>query len=577
MNNNIFLAIIISLAIWIGFDHYFIKPNQDAMKRQQISKQIQATTGAPDAVSSAVSHELKHRDEIIEDTPRIRFSTNAILGSLNLKGARFDDAVLKGYFTEDGQNIILLSPVGSDDPHRAYYADFNWLSGDKTLRLPEASTVWTADRQEIKPGVPVRLTWNSPDRLLFERLISVDEEQMFTITDFVTNNSGKAVTLFPYGALARHGVPFDFHNSKIIQEGPIGVFNGTLEEISYEKIMDSKEGRHPYKTKGGWVGITDKYWLAALIPPQSEQLAASFAYSGTGAKKQEHGFFQADYRQNAVVIAPDTTAEVTARLFVGAKKIELLDKYSDEFSIPHFDKAIDFGWFYFLTRPFLYILTFLESATGSMALAILVFTVLLKIVTLPLSQKSYRSMAKMRELQPELKSIQERFGSDKMRQSQEIMQLYKREQVNPMSGCVPMFIQIPIFFALYKVLYVSIEMWQAPFFGWISNMAEPDPTSVFTFFGLIPITLPGFLQIGAWPVIMGFTMWLQQKLSPQPQDKTQANVFLIMPFLFTFMLAHMPAGLVIYWTWSNILGIGQQWYIIKNEERKRGIKKEPAK
>ena len=577
MNNNIFLAIVISVAIWLGFNHYFIKPQQEAMENQRISKEQKSSGGVPDAVSAAIIQELKARDEIIASDSRIRFSTNAILGSLNLKGARFDDVILKNYFKnpdDPNSNIVLLSPVGSDDPHRASYADFNWLASDKSLRLPDASAVWTADRQEIKPDVPVKLVWNSPDSLLFERIISVDEEQMFTITDLVTNKSEKSVTLYPYGAVARHGIPFDSHDSAVVQEGPIGVFKGTLEELSYNKMIDSKEDRLSHETKGGWVGITDKYWLMSLVPPQSENITASFAYSGAGAKRPELGFFQADYRHNnPIVISPGTTSEVTSRLFVGAKKIELLDKYADEFSIPNFDKAIDFGWFYFLTRPFLYLLTILDKTTGSMALAILVFTVLLKIVTLPLSQKSYRSMAKMRELQPEIKSIQERFGEDKMRLSQEIMQLYKREQVNPMSGCFPMIIQIPIFFALYKVLYVNIEMWQAPFYGWISNMAEPDPTSVFTLFGLIPIQLPYFLQVGAWPVIMGLTMFLQQKLSPQPQDKTQANVFIIMPFLFTFMLAHMPAGLVIYWTWSNILGIAQQWYIIKSEEKKRGIKK----
>ena len=392
---------------------------------------------------------------------------------------------------------------------------------------------------------------------------------MFTVTDRVANKGGAAVTLYPFGTVARQGIPVTLGGVSVVHEGALGVLGGTLEEYKYKKLIDSE--KKVEESTGGWLGITDKYWLVAMIPPQDEKVTAEFAYNRAGAAKPENGFFQSDFRGSPMNVAAGGSVEHVTHLFAGVKKVDRLDRYADQYSIPHFDRAIDFGWFYFLTRPFLYLLTMLAAAVGSIGVAILLFTVLLKFVTLPLSLKSYHSMARMKALQPEMKRIQERFAEDKMRQSQEMMELYKREKVSPLSGCVPMVIQIPIFFALYKVLYVSIEMRQAPFFGWIQDMSVPDPTSVFNLCGLIPVDLPSALHIGVWPIFMGISMLLQQRLSPQPADKSQARIFMIMPVIFTYMLAGMPAGLVIYWTWSNLLGIGQQWFIMSGDAKKRGV------
>ena len=353
-------------------------------------------------------------------------------------------------------------------------------------------------------------------------------------------------------------------------KGRSGVVDGALEEYKYKKLID--DGKKIVESTGGWLGITDKYWLVAMVPPQDDHLTAEFAFNKNGQADLNQGFFQSDFRGAALKIEAGASLDRTTQVFAGAKRVRLLDSYADQFHIPHFDKAIDFGWFYFLTKPFLFLLEFLGGWLGSFGLAILVFTVGLKLVTLPLSLKSYHSMSRMKALQPEMKRLQERFADDKARQSQEMMELYKREKVSPVSGCLPTVIQIPIFFALYKVLYVGIELRQAPFYGWIRDMSVQDPTSVFSAFGLLPFALPAAMQIGVWPILMGCSMFAQQRLSPQPPDKTQANMFMIMPVVFTYMLAHMPAGLVIYWTWSNLLSIIQQWFIMHRDAAKKGVK-----
>jgi YidC/Oxa1 family membrane protein insertase len=387
---------------------------------------------------------------------------------------------------------------------------------------------------------------------------------MFTITDRVVNKSAQAVTLYPYAAVARQGdhTTLDGH---VILEGGIGVLSGTVEEFSFSNL--TKELKRKAESPGGWIGMTDKYWLTAIIPPQDKVMRVTYSYDGPENPTPSNGHFQSDYRGEAVVVKAGGDAAVTTHFFAGAKLLKTLDGYAGQYNIPHFDKAIHFGWFYFLTKPFLYVLDWLGTKSGSFAMAILIFTVLLKLATLNLSIKSYKSMAKMKALQPEILKLQERYADDKMRFSQEQMALFAREKVNPMSGCVPMLIQIPIFFALYKVLFVSIELRQAPFWGWISDMSLPDPTNLFTLFGLIPVTLPSFMPaLGAWPLFMGLSMFLQQKMSPQPPDKVQARMFLFMPIFFTFLLSHSPAGLVIYWTWSNLLSIAQQAYIMRRHD-----------
>jgi YidC/Oxa1 family membrane protein insertase len=394
---------------------------------------------------------------------------------------------------------------------------------------------------------------------------------MFTLTDRVANKGGSPVTLYPFALVARQGNPAP-KPSSILHEGPLGVVNGTLEEYKYKKLIE--DGKVAEETDGGWLGVTDKYWLTAIVPPQDQKMAMKFAYDRNGQVDPNQGVFQADYRGAAVTVAPGASTEYAVRFFAGAKRVRVLDYYADKYHIPHFDRAIDFGWFYFLTKPFLYLLEWLGRALGSMGIAILVFTVVLKVLALPLSLKSFHSMSRMKALQPEIKRLQERFKDDQMRQSQEMMALYQREKVSPFSGCLPTLIQIPIFFALYKVLYVGIELRQVPFYGWIKDMSLPDPTSLLTLFGLVhwaPPDMLNVLNIGLWPILMGCSMFLQQKLSPQPPDPSQARMFMFMPIIFTFMLARMPAGLVIYWTWSNLLSIAQQWYIMRQDLRKRTI------
>lgn len=571
-NSNLLIAVTLSVLILVGFQYFFVKPQQEQYKQYQqaqAEKKVQALK-APEVEAAAAP---RNRDLVVKDNPRIAITTEELQGSINLKGAKLDDLSFVKYHEtiEPGSpKIILLSPSGSASPHAPYYAEFSWLAEKSDVAVPTSTSEWKSDSKSLTEKRPVKLTWDNGRGLVFERTIAVDEEFMFTLTDRVINKGNEEVTLYPFGLIARQGNPANDHIlSNILYEGPLGSINGTMEEHSYKTLME--KGKITSDTQGGWLGITDKYWLVAMMPPQDEKISASFAFNAAADQDPTKGRFQNDFRGSAMTIAPGKDIEHVTHLFAGAKRLRLIDHYASAYKIPHFDRAIDFGWFYFLTKPFLYFLAFLGSLFGSFGLAILVFTVLLKLVTLPLSAKSYHSMSKMKLLAPEMKRLQERFADDKLRQSQEMMELYKREKVNPMSGCMPTLIQIPIFFALYKVLYVGIEMRHAPFYGWIKDLAAPDPTSVLNLFGLIPWTLPTAMHIGIWPLLMGISMFLQQKLSPQPPDKTQARMFMFMPILFTYMLAQMPSGLVIYWTWSNLLSIAQQWWIMRKDLKNKKV------
>jgi YidC/Oxa1 family membrane protein insertase len=572
-NNNFVIALVLSALILVGFQYFYIKPQQERFRQQAVLQAgSQNATGPKEAAAiAAASNAPRERTAVIKENQRIAINTPELHGSIDLKGARFDDLQLIKYretTVPDSPSITLLSPSGSAEPFWPYYASFSWLS-DGSVAVPDNDSEWKANGKELSQEHPLILTFDNGKGLTFQRTITVDDHFMFTITDDVKNNAHDAVTLYPFGLIARQGNPVT-RSISVLHEGPLGVLGGTLEEWKYKKLMD--DGKKTADSKGGWLGITDKYWLVAMVPPQDEDLTATFSYNRAGQTDPNKGYFQTDFRGSPVTIAPGTSTQHVSRFFAGAKRLHLLDQYADHENIPHFDRAIDFGWFYFLTKPFLYLLDFLGRLFGSFGIAILVFTVMLKLVTLPLSLKSYHSMARMKALQPEMKRIQERFADDKVKQSQEMMDFYKREKVNPMAGCVPQLIQIPIFFALYKVLYVGIELRQAPFFGWIKDMSVPDPTSALTLFGAIPVTLPTAFHIGVWPILMGCSMFLQQRLSPQPPDKAQARMFMFMPILFTYMLAQMPAGLVIYWTWSNLLSILQQAFIMRKDARLKGAR-----
>jgi YidC/Oxa1 family membrane protein insertase len=450
--------------------------------------------------------------------------------------------------------------------------------------------VWTADdAQSLTPERPVVLTWDNGQGLVFRREIGVDARSMFTVKDSVENRGAAPVTLYPYGLVSRHGKPTTL-GYYVLHEGMIGVLGEQgLQEYTYDNVEkeppiagQATRGKAWNGVVGGFLGITDKYWAAAVVPDQNQPYQGSFTMRQEGPAK----IYQANMLGDAKTLQPGATAESTQRLFAGAKETAAVDAYQQNLGIKSFDLIIDWGWFYFITKPLFRLLDFFFRLFGNFGVAILIVTVLIKIVFLPLANKSYRSMAKMKAVQPEMLAIRERYGDDKMKQQQALMELYKKEKINPVAGCWPVLIQIPVFFALYKVLFVTIEMRHAPFFGWIRDLAAPDPTSIFNLFGLLPFAVPEFLLVGVWPLIMGVTMWLQMKMNPTPPDPIQQQMFAWMPVIFTFMLASFPAGLVIYWAWNNFLSILQQYFIMKRNGVKvelwdnlRGVfaKKAPAK
>jgi YidC/Oxa1 family membrane protein insertase len=574
---NLILAIVLSMAVLFGFEHFFGSKAPDPT--QQTAETSAGTSAggssvptpgaapsapgaattptAPGASVEQVATETRVK-ALAADTDRITIDTPSLNGSIRLKGGRIDDLTLVTYHeTTDptSPEITLLSPTGAPNP---YYAEFGWVTGDKGLKVPDANTVWTTSSKTLTDAAPVTLTWDNGQGLRFTRRISVDAHYMFTIEQMVENTQDTPRTLYPYGLIKRDGEPKTV-NFYILHEGPLGVFDGTLKEKKYSDLKD--DGEIKYTSEGGgWLGITDKYWLTALAMDQDMPSNARFLY----APKDTAAGYQTDYTSSkAYEVSPGTMVQVTNRFFAGAKEVDLLDAYTDKLGITNFDLAIDFGWFYFLTKPFFLALQFLHGILGNMGLAILGFTVFLKALFFPLANKSYRSMSKMKLLQPEMKKLQERFKDDRQRLNTEMMGLYKKEKVNPLAGCLPIVVQIPVFFALYKVLFVSIEMRHAPFYGWIKDLSAPDPTNIFTLFGLIPWDPPSMLMIGIWPVVMGITMFLQQKLNPAPADPTQAKIMMFLPLIFTFMLGHFAAGLVIYWSWNNTLSITQQWIIMR--------------
>ncbi len=566
--SNLMLAILLSLAVLLGFNYFVERPRLEALKaHQQRVAQIEAAPALP---AAEVPLAPRPREEILAEAPRLNINSPNLHGSLSLRGGRLDDLTLANYretLEKDSQEIVLFAPAGSKAPQDPYYAEFGWLSAEAGVLLPDANTLWQADQTQLTPENPVRLWWENGQGLRFEKTIALDAIMMFTITQRVINSSNKAVTLYPYSLLSRHRTPFT-HNMFILHEGPIGVTGQRLQELTYADMQ--KEPRREWQEKTDWLGFTDKYWLAALVPQQAGDMAR-LVYTETQGLPR----YQADIQGAPLRLAAGAAAEVSVKLFAGAKETRMLDYYADTQNIHMFDRAIDFGWFYFLTKPFFHALDFLGRLFGNFGIAILVFTVIVKLLFFPLANKSYESMSKLRALQPDMLKIRERFEKDPMRMNQEMMTLYQREKVNPMSGCLPMLVQIPVFFALYKVLFVNIEMRHAPFFGWVQDLSAPDPTNLFTLFGLLPWDAPGFLQLGAWPILMGVTMVLQMHLQPQPMDKLQQRIFMFLPVIFTFMLAHFAVGLVIYWAWSNLLSIGQQALIMQQMARK-DAKKETA-
>ena len=565
-NSNTFLAIGLSVLVLVLWQVFYIGPIvEEERKQAEIIAQREAVQSGQTAPSdnaaipqndtTTVKAPASNTENEAEEEKRLTIDTDLLIGSLNLRGARIDDLRLKKYKVENTENsplITLLSPRKSSNP---YFAEFGYLKSATAGDVPNPNTVWNTNANSLSANSSVTLDWTNENGIRFEREIALDDKYMFTITDRIANTSSDPIELTPYGRIARFGEP-DTQGIFVLHEGLIGHFgDDEYEEIDYSDLREDKE-LSLARTPRGWLGITDKYWAATLIPGSS--FKPRFFYSDTGAE-----LFQTDFVGESTSIAAGGSNEVSNQLFAGAKVTEIIDGYQEDLNIHNFDLMIDWGWFYFITKPLFWLIHWLHGLVGNFGLAILGATVIIKAIFLPLANMSYASMAKMKKVQPEMTEMRERYGDDKMKQQQEMMAIYKREKINPAAGCLPMLVQIPVFFALYKVLFVTIEMRHAPFFGWIQDLAAPDPTSIFNLFGLLPFEVGGLFLVGIWPVIMGITMFLQFQMNPAPPDPTQAMIFKWMPLVFTFMLASFPAGLVIYWAWNNTLSLIQQGIIMK--------------
>jgi YidC/Oxa1 family membrane protein insertase len=580
-NQNVIIAVFLSFLVILGWQFFIIGPKLEAERQRQQAELARTkdaipgtvegtqagqpatpapTAGAPAAAPSALPAAVPAvaRETAVAATQRVKIDTPSLKGSINLTGGRIDDLLLADYHvTVDPTSplVELFSPLGTEHP---YYAEVGWVGAEGGPSLPNAETVWQADRDTLRPGEEVTLSWDNGGGLLFKRTYAIDQKYMFTLRQTVENRSDNPVTLSPYGSISRVGTP-QTAGYYILHEGLIGYLGEEgLQEIKYNHLQETPSIT-PSKTASGWLGITDKYWGAALVPAQGQSFSPGFFRIGS----EEQPTYQAVFRADPMVVPAGSTGTSETRLFAGAKETALFDHYQATLNIPRFELMIDWGWFYFITKPLFKLIDWLYRFLGNFGLAILAVTVLVKAAFFPLANRSYASMTKMKKLQPEMVKLQERFKDDRMALQQAMMQLYKQEKVNPIAGCWPILIQIPVFFALYKVLFITIEMRHAPFFGWIRDLSAPDPTSIFNLFGLLAWTPPHFLMLGAWPLIMGVTMFVQMRMNPTPPDKTQAMIFNWMPVIFTFMLASFPAGLVIYWAWNNTLSVLQQGVIMR--------------
>ncbi|MFA1622184.1 membrane protein insertase YidC [Rhizobium mongolense] len=574
-NRNYFIAIALSVLIVLGWQFLYMNPRieaqrkaQEAQKAQQQSEQTQAPAAggqpAPQTSGAAPTGQAAAtatREEALAKAPRIAIDTEALSGSVNLAGARLDDLKLKGYHeTVDKSSpiITLFSPADTKD---GYFTELGYIGSDQTGAVPGPSTVWTApEGAKLTDKSPVTLTYTNDKGLTFARTISVDDRYMFTVTDKVTNSGSTSASISSYGRVTRYNKPTT-PSVYVLHEGFIGVIGDGLVESKYSAVEE--EAVTPAKSTGGWLGISDKYWAATIVPPQKSAYEARFSHFTDGQPR-----YQADYKEDAVTVAPGQSIELKNLVFAGAKEVPVIDGYEASYQIPRFDRLIDWGWFYFITKPMFKLMDFFFRYFGNFGVAILLTTIVVKGLFFPLASKQYASMANMKRVQPKMEELKAKFGDDRMGLQQAMMQLYKEEKINPIAGCWPIALQIPVFFALYKVIYITIEMRHAPFFGWIQDLSAPDPTTIVNLFGLLPFEAPALLHLGVWPLIMGVTMFVQMRMNPTPPDPTQAMIFNWMPLVFTFMLASFPAGLVIYWAWNNTLSVIQQGVIM----RRHGVK-----
>lgn len=555
---NVVLAIVLSMVVIFGWSAYF------APEPVVIQDNVEATKNSSNLVDGDInildeSVNVKKASETLQELDNefgsIKINTRKLSGSISLKGGRINDLVLNTYKqenTQDSEKVRLLSPRDTEKP---YFVDTGWV-GKKEL-VPTSKTLWNTTNSVLSVDNPVTLVWTNPQGVEFRKIYTIDEDYMISVKQEVVNKSETGIEFADYGLVARSSSDEGKKNMFILHDGPIGVLDGTLEEVDYSDVKDDK--KISYETTGGWIGFTDQFWLVTLIPQQQGSIKANFRYLN-------NGLYQSDFKNKGVYLKSGEKNSYEMRVFAGAKEINVLDKYEAQYNIPMFDRAVDFGWFYFLTKPFFHFLHYLSGLTGNVGFAILLITLIVKAFLFPLANKSYSSMAKMKVLAPRMEELKKQYGNDRQGLSQAMMKLYRDEKVNPMAGCLPMLIQIPIFFSLYKVLFVTLETRHAPFIGWVTDLSAPDSLGVLTGFGFIDWQVPAYLSIiniGVWPILMGISMWLQFKFNPKPTDPIQAKIFGWMPIVFTFMLATFPVGLVIYWTWNNTLSIAQQYTIQK--------------
>ena len=555
-NKNVLLAVILSTAILIGWSFYFENPEEAQRKRAEIQGKTETQTSIqkPEAPQPSKANPAKSisRNEALKESDRVLIENKNLSGSISLRGALIDDIILKNYretLDPNSKPIVLLSPKKYE---QGYFVESGWATTKSDIKVPDNNSLWQIkEGKKLTPNSPITLEWNSREGLIFSKKIEIDDKYLFKITETVRNDKNRAVDLFHYGQITKNAKPTT-ENFYILHEGLIGVVDKNLKEETYSAVEKEKK---TYNGKSGWFGITDKYWMSAIIPESGKSFKGEYSYTN-------------NYKANFIISEPNTinpqkSTTGNIKIFIGAKEVYPIDNYAEKEKIDRFDLAIDWGWFYFITKPLFFVIDYIFKIVGNFGVAIIILTALVRIVFFPLSNYSFKSMAKMKVLQPEMLRIKELYKDDVRRTQQEMMALYKREKVNPLSGCLPILVQIPIFFAVYKMLFVTLEMRHAPFFGWIKDLSAADPTTIFNFFGLIPWEPPTFLMIGIWPILMGITMYLQQKLNPAPPDPIQAKIFAWFPFIITIMLASFPSGLVIYWTASNILTMAQQYYIMK--------------
>ena len=559
-NKNVFVAIALSMSVLLFWGAFFETPRQvkedQTIDNNRVAQEKNQNEITPNINPEKVITNISRKDALTK-VDRVLIENAKVRGSISLQGAIFDDLSFKNYKTtlDSEENVVFLNPKEIES---GYYIESGWTSVGNKIAVPEIDTIWRVKGNKVlSSNDDVTLEWDNGQGLIFTKTISLDEKYLFKINQKVQNNTSSKISLYPYAQITRNKKPDDVMGFYILHEGFIGVFDGELKEDDYDDIQDKKIIRN---ADNGWLGITDKYWVTAVVPPKDQNFKSTFLYKDN---------YRANYILNSPVnINPKSSSNNEVRLFVAAKEVETVDGYAKSENIEKFDLTIDWGWFYFFTKPLFFVIDYLFKISGNFGIAIVLITLAIRIIFFPLANYSFRSMAKMKAVQPEMVRLKELHKDDKVKLQQEMMALYRKEKINPASGCLPILIQIPFFFAIYKMLFISLEMRHQPFFGWIQDLSAKDPTTIFNLFGLIPWSPPGFLIIGIWPILMGLTMYLQQKLNPAPADPIQAKIFAFFPLFLTIILAPFPSGLVVYWTVNNILTIAQQWVIMRKTKVK---------